>query len=158
MLLCHGISQARILEWVTISFSRGSSWPRDQTQVSCIPGRRFSLWATRACLVTKTCLTLCDPMDASGSSVHGISQARILEWVAISYSRGSSQSRNWTCVSCIGRWILYTIVPPGKPTYKGESYRCCEEKLIEIEKRGQRNFSWSGRERPLLWGDVCIKT
>ena len=43
----HGIHQARILEWVAIPFSRGSSWPRDQTQVSCIAGRRFTLWATR---------------------------------------------------------------------------------------------------------------
>ena len=43
----HGILQARILEWVAISFSRGSSQPRDQTRVSCIAGRRFSLWATR---------------------------------------------------------------------------------------------------------------
>ena len=39
----HGILQARVLEWVAISFSRGSSRPRDQTQVSCIPGRRFNL-------------------------------------------------------------------------------------------------------------------
>ena len=43
-----------------------------------------------------------------GSSVHGISQARILEWVAISYSRGFSQPRDQTHVSCIGRWILYS--------------------------------------------------
>ena len=43
----HGILQARILEWVAISFSRGSSWPRDWTQVSCIAGRCFNLWATR---------------------------------------------------------------------------------------------------------------
>ena len=40
----HGILQARILEWVTISFSRGSSWPRDGIQVSLIGGRRFNLW------------------------------------------------------------------------------------------------------------------
>ena len=47
-------------------------------------------------LVIQSCLTLCDPMDCSllGSSVHGILQARILEWVAISYSRGSSQPRD----------------------------------------------------------------
>ena len=47
------------------------------------------------------CLTLCDPMDCSlpGSSVHGILQARILEWVAISLSRGSSQPRDWTQIS-----------------------------------------------------------
>ena len=43
----HGILQARILEWVAISFSRGSSQPRDQTWVCRIAGRRFTLWATR---------------------------------------------------------------------------------------------------------------
>ena len=43
----HRIFQARVLEWVAISFSRGSSWPRDWTQVSCIAGRCFTLWATR---------------------------------------------------------------------------------------------------------------
>ena len=42
----HGILQARVLEWVAISFSRGSSRPRDRTRVSLIPGRRFNLWAT----------------------------------------------------------------------------------------------------------------
>ena len=51
----------------------------------------------------------CNPMDCSlpGSSVHGISQARILEWVAISFSRGSSWPRDWTHISCIGRQVLY---------------------------------------------------
>ena len=43
----HGILQARVLEWVAISFSRGSARPRDRTRVSCIPGRGFNLWATR---------------------------------------------------------------------------------------------------------------
>ena len=46
----HGIFQARILEWVAISFSRGSSWPRDWTQVSHIAGRLFTVWATRESL------------------------------------------------------------------------------------------------------------
>ena len=46
----HGILQARILEWVAIFFSRGSSWPRDQTQVSCTTGRLFTNWATREAL------------------------------------------------------------------------------------------------------------
>ena len=57
-------------------------------------------------------------MDFSlpGSSVHGISQARILEWVAISSSRGWSQSRDGTHVSCTGRRILYHK-SPGKPQY-----------------------------------------
>ena len=42
----HGVLQARVLEWVAISFSRGSSWPRDWNQVSGIVGRRFTVWAT----------------------------------------------------------------------------------------------------------------
>ena len=46
----HGIFQARILEWIAISFSRGSSQPRDRTLVSCIAGRRFTVWATREAL------------------------------------------------------------------------------------------------------------
>ena len=51
-------------------------------------------------------------MDCSlpGSSVHGIFQATVLEWVAISFSKGSSPPRNWTCISCIGRQILYLWV------------------------------------------------
>ena len=43
----HGILQASILEWVVISFSRGSSWPRGRTQISCIAGRFFTIWETR---------------------------------------------------------------------------------------------------------------
>ena len=46
----HGIFQAWILEWVAVSFSRGSSWPRDRTQVSRIVGRSFTVWATREAL------------------------------------------------------------------------------------------------------------
>ena len=59
-----------------------------------------------------SCVQLCNPMVCSlpGSSVHGIFQARILERVAISYSRGSYQPRDRphvSCVSCIGRQVLY---------------------------------------------------
>ena len=59
-----------------------------------------------------SCPTLCNPMDCSlpGSSVHGISQARILKWVSISLSWGSFQPKDQSrisCVSCIGRKILY---------------------------------------------------
>ena len=59
-------------------------------------------------LVIQPSPTLCDPMDCSltGSSVHGILQATILEWVAISTFRGSSQHRDWTGVSCLaGRFF-----------------------------------------------------
>ena len=53
-LPCPWVSQARILDWVAITFSRGSSWPRDQTRVSCIKGRFFTIWATRkVCALTQ---------------------------------------------------------------------------------------------------------
>ena len=64
------------------------------------------------CVHAQSHLTLCDPMDCSppGSSIQWIFWAKILEWVAISYSKRSSQSRDWTHVSCVsfsGRRILY---------------------------------------------------
>ena len=61
-------------------------------------------------LVTKLCLTLCNPMNCSppGSSVHRTLQTRILEWVAMPSSRGSSRPRNWTWISCnAGRFFTY---------------------------------------------------
>ena len=69
-------------------------------------------------LATKSYLTLFDPMDCSlpGSSVHGISQARILEWVAISFSRGSSQTRDWTKSPALAG-IFFTAEPPGEPPW-----------------------------------------
>ena len=67
----------------------------------------------------------CDPVDCSppGSSVHGISQARILEWVASSFSRGSSRPRNRTRVSCTAvcllncKWISHPLGHQGSPFY-----------------------------------------
>ena len=51
----HGIFQARVLEWITISFSRGSSRPRNRTWVSRIAGRRFTVWATREAQIYPCC-------------------------------------------------------------------------------------------------------
>ena len=66
-------------------------------------------------------LTLCDPMDCSppGSPVHGILQARIPEWVAISLSRGSSQLRDQTHISVSPALtaVFFTTEPPGKPYF-----------------------------------------
>ena len=66
--------------------------------------------------VAQSCPTLCNPMDCSppGSSVHGILQARIMEWVAISFSRGLSQPRDQTQVSCIAgrRFTICKIKHP----------------------------------------------
>ena len=64
------------------------------------------LWEMKV-LIAQSCLTLCDPVDYSlpSSSVHGILQAWILEWVAIPFSRGSFQPRDQTRVSCIAGWF-----------------------------------------------------
>ena len=75
--------------------------------------------------VAQSCPTLCDPMDCSppGSSVHGIHQARILEWIAISFSRGSSQPRDRTQVShivgrCFNLWASRKTLRPPELTPK----------------------------------------
>ena len=67
--------------------------------------------------VAQSCLTLCDPMDCSlpGSTLHGILQAGILEWVAISFSRGSSRPRG-DCRPTLQADAL-TSKPPGKPNF-----------------------------------------
>ena len=72
-----------------------------------------------SCSVAQSCLTPCNPMDCSppGSSVHGILQARILEWVAMFSSRGSSQCRDRTHDSGIAGGF-FTTEPPGKPALR----------------------------------------
>ena len=84
------------------------------------------------CLVAKSCLTHCNPIDCSppGSSVHGVFQARILEWVAISFARRFSRPRDGTSVSCLGRWILHCWATREahsmacKHTKKSKMYMC----------------------------------
>ena len=73
------------------------------------------------CLVAKSRPTLCGPMDCNppGSSVHGICQARILEWVAISFSRGSSQPKDRTHISCVSPALPVDplpLSPQGSPS------------------------------------------
>ena len=77
--------------------------PRQSGSIACI----FYHLLSQA--VARSCLTLCDPTDWSlpGSSVHETFQVRILEWVAISSSRGPSQPRDQTHLSCTGRQILH---------------------------------------------------
>ena len=92
------------------------------------------------CTGTQLCLTRCDPRDysPSGSSVHGIFQARILEWVAIPFRR-SSQPRDWThisYVSCIGRWILYQCTTWEAPDC------CCYCKVTSVVSDSVRPHPW----------------
>ena len=82
---------------------------------SALSSMHYHIFLSFCYLVTQSCPTHCDPMDCSWSyfSVHGISQSRILEWVAISFPRGSSWPRDWTCVSCLAG-EFFTTEPPGK--------------------------------------------
>ena len=88
---------------------------------TCVLGQKRARTGVQS---LQSCPTLCNPMDCSppGSSVHGILQARRLEWVAMLFSRGSSQPRNQTCISyvcCIGRQVLsLPRAPSGKPSVK----------------------------------------
>ena len=116
----HEIVQARILEWIAISFSRGSFWSRDQTRVSWVsslagefftsepPGKLpgnpqthtpggARCWVAAAAAAAKSlqsCSALCDPIDSSplGSPVPEILQARTLEWVARCWVEGRSKA------------------------------------------------------------------
>ena len=142
-----GVLQARILEWVAISSSRGSSWPRDWICVSWITGRFFTVcvigslmstfyglnicflppkficWNPCCSLVAKSRLALCNPMDYSppGSSFRGILQARILEWVAIPFSRGIFPTQGLN--PCLLHWqadslpLSYQGVSPPQPLH-----------------------------------------
>ena len=131
--------------------------PVHQPQASCIlhqtwTGDLFLIWYYTCfintlnhlivcCSVTKSYFTLHDAMDCSlpSSSVHGISQTRTMDWVAISFYKGSSQPRDSTCVSyvsCIGRWVLYHWCHLGSPKHirdrKKSVSRICHMQRVSI--------------------------
>ena len=150
----HRIHQTRILKWVVISFSRGSSPPRDQTSCAVLScsvmsdslqfhglSQRgsFSLWAITTLVsplwkcerVAQSYLTLCDPMDCSppDSSVHRIFQAGILKWVFISFSR--ELPHPWIAAGSPALHVhSLPTEPPGKPYH-----------LYQLEKKTSGNWS-----------------
>ena len=94
---------------VHLIFSSGPFHGREHTQRMEASLVRPWMFQHTVCVCAQSCPTFCDPMGCSppSFSVHGIFQARILEWVAISFSRGSSQPKDQTHVFCIGRQFLY---------------------------------------------------
>ena len=116
-----------IWEESTLQFGLGTmwSWGDPEDLQSLKEGLRLSQYSKSSTyepsswcgggLVAKVLFNSCNPMDWSppGSSVHGISQARILEWDAISFSRGSSQARDWTPLQADS----LPSEPPGKPQW-----------------------------------------
>ena len=115
--------------WNTLSssFADACWFLRSHLNVTCPMKPSLSLFP-------KLCPILCNPVDCSrpGSSVHGVSQARKLEWVAISFFRGSSQPRDWTqvsCVSCISRqildhWATWEALKPSLALWMWMEYLC----------------------------------
>ena len=104
----HGVRKSR---------TQLSDWTELQARCQEARGKRptfvFSIFScVYVCVCAQSCPTLWDPVhyNPPGSSVHGIFQARILDWLAVSYSRASFQTKGWTHlsgVSCTGRQILY---------------------------------------------------
>ena len=97
----------------------------------CAKGCLASWFVCVSAKSLQSCPTLCDPMGYSlpGSSVHGTLQERILEWVAISFSRGSSWPRDWTCLSFVSCSTdrFFTTAPSGKlpSTHEELSFHSC---------------------------------
>ena len=121
--IVHGVTKSwtRLSDWTELNWTPGWWFFMSQHQPNVV--RKWVLskfllksvnWKALVCVcvcvcvysVVQSCPTVCNPTDCSlpVSSVHGIFQARILEWVAISSSRGSSQPRDRTCIGC---WALY---------------------------------------------------
>ena len=95
----HGIFQARILEWVAISFSRRSSQPKDWTRVSSIVGRRFTIWATR-----ETLLSTCSKGTLLGPRIR---LRRTWHLFFFFFEELTSQSREKTCAQMFSRCFVF---------------------------------------------------
>ena len=109
-----------------------------------MPGCILSLW------VVSDSLQPHELYSPPGFTVHEIFQARVLEWIFISYSRGPSWSRDWTWISCIGKQILYHW-PPGKPQFPLTEFVNFVNLLIFSEgKRGWGKVSAKGLATDLL--------
>ena len=100
--------------------------------------KKIRLSATFAVFQTlQSCPTVCDPTDCSPPGSSPFSQARILEWVAIAFSRGSSRPRDQTHISCIGSWVFFlTTEPPGKPIIATQCfyYKQCGSFIKECDQ------------------------
>ena len=108
---CHLTRNSTNIETVFHSWYRHSVWHMCISVCVCVCG-----------VCAQSCLTLWDPMGCSlpGSSVHGISQARILEWVVIPFFRGSSQARDRTCISLHWQVDSLPLSHLGSPSWWGQ--------------------------------------
>ena len=150
---------------LSMGFSRQESWnrfpcppPGDLPNPGIDPsfllsllltGRFFitnAIWEAKV-IIQSLSLTIFDSLDCSppDSSVHKDFQARKLEWVTISFFRGSSWIRNWTCVSCTGRQILYPL--SYQERFKRSQIKALELKSIIMNEKLERLSSKFGHLR-----------
>ena len=132
-LLTKPLGSPRILGWVTYPFSRGSSWPRSLYQLSFQGSPKGAPAAAAKSL--QLCPTLCNPIDSSppDSSVPGILQARILEWVAISFSNACMHAKSPQ--SCPTLCYPMNSSPPGSSAHRILQGRILEWIASSFSKR-----------------------
>ena len=126
------------------------------------------------CSAAQSCLTLCDPVDCSppGSSVQGVLPARILEWVAMTSSRGPSQPRDWTCITCVSctvvrffthwaTWEAHTDYTLGlfvkELSMKTDILFYLRKEYRQENKKQTKYFFLKGRNTE-NWSHICWKT
>ena len=160
---CHARVEGRARDDPHSAYHRGGLRPPEEKVLAQIlQPRRFSSPPGSAKLL-QWCLTLCKPLDCSppGSYVRGTLQARILEWVAIPTSRGSSQPRNRTCVSfvsCTGRQVFFTTSATREaPTLQAESKKLPSEgdkstSPLSAHSLTRRSSESLSSQRPLVSG------
>ena len=140
-----GIIKVRVLQCIVISFSRGSSGSRGWTRVSClVEGFFTTVGSPRREVKLLSRVWLCNSMDCSlpGSYVHGIFQARVVEWVAISFSRGSSRPGGLNPGLPHCRQTLYPLSHQGSPS---------QPKIILIMgKMSVANIWWRRTSYPVV--------
>ena len=125
----HGILQARILEWVAISFSRGSSRPRDRTQASHIAGRHFNLWATREALNSNSVLLLTSKYPLYASILSFVKDVFKKVW----------ELNEWTYMqNCLGQWLAhsYNLITVS-------NYTCDYQKTEEITWKAHNTMPYT---------------
>ena len=135
----HEIFQARILEWVAISFSRGSPQPRDWTQVSCTAGRFFTNWAAREALILHVCR--CDSSEWT------------LKWMNEEWMNGLPHL-SASCWLKIQRGVLMFTESPALINPTNNSQLCSDNAHTHTQKQVGRKGKWWWR-KPISWYLLC---
>ena len=144
----HGILQARIPEWVAVSFSRGSSAPRDRTQVSCIANRFLTIWATREALCLLFWLFPIPLLNTSSSNVLGVSRGQ-----GYGAERGDGQPlldlQMWGGTTGLEQWICLG--------WSEASEKASETWHQDWASKEERFSEWMSSRGPLGPGRVARK-